>query len=78
MKPAMESSVIQTGKSVFPDYRDKALSPWLRSGETRTVSLAISPEFYDVNMDFVIEPGEFGSRSAAHRETVIGRIRYWK
>lgn len=35
---------------------------WLEPGETKTVSLDIVPEslaFYDVNMNYVVEPGEF-------------------
>ena len=35
---------------------------WLKPGETKTVSLEISPEslaFYDINMEYVVEPGEF-------------------
>jgi beta-glucosidase len=35
---------------------------WLQPGETKTVSLDITPEslaFYDVNMQYVVEPGEF-------------------
>jgi beta-glucosidase len=35
---------------------------WLQPGETRTVALDITPEslaFYDVNMNYVVEPGEF-------------------
>lgn len=35
---------------------------WLQSGETQTVALDITPEslaFYDVNMKYVVEPGEF-------------------
>ena len=35
---------------------------WLKPGETKTVSLDITPEqlaFYDVNMKYVVEPGEF-------------------
>ena len=34
----------------------------LKPGETQTVELEITPEelkFYDINMDFVVEPGEF-------------------
>jgi beta-glucosidase len=34
----------------------------LRPGETQTVEREITPEllaFYDVNMDYVVEPGEF-------------------
>ena len=34
----------------------------LKAGETKTVSLSITPgklAFFDVNMDFVVEPGEF-------------------
>ena len=34
----------------------------LRPGETRTVALDITPEslaFYDINMKYVVEPGEF-------------------
>ena len=34
----------------------------LRPGETQTVALDITPDrlaFYDVNMDFVVEPGDF-------------------
>jgi len=34
----------------------------LKSGETKTVAFDITPEslpFYDVNMDYVVEPGEF-------------------
>jgi beta-glucosidase len=34
----------------------------LEPGETRTIALDITPEslaFYDVNMNFVVEPGEF-------------------
>ena len=34
----------------------------LESGETKTIELQISPEklkFYDINMDYVVEPGEF-------------------
>jgi beta-glucosidase len=34
----------------------------LRPGETKTVALDITPEhlaFYDVNMNYVVEPGEF-------------------
>jgi beta-glucosidase len=35
---------------------------FLRAGETKTVTLDITPEslaFYDANMDYVVEPGEF-------------------
>jgi beta-glucosidase len=35
---------------------------WLRPGETKTVALDIKPEslaFYDVDMKYVVEPGEF-------------------
>jgi beta-glucosidase len=35
---------------------------WLQPGETKTVSLEITPEslaFYDINMDYVVEPGDF-------------------
>ena len=35
---------------------------WLEPGETKTVALDITPEslaFYDVNMKYVVEPGEF-------------------
>lgn len=35
---------------------------FLEPGETKTVSFEISPEllaFYDINMDYVVEPGEF-------------------
>jgi beta-glucosidase len=35
---------------------------WLRPGETTTLELKITPEslaFYDVNMKYVVEPGEF-------------------
>ncbi len=35
---------------------------WLKPGESKTVSLEIAPEllaFYDVNMKYVVEPGEF-------------------
>ena len=35
---------------------------WLRPGETRTVSLEITPDalaFYDIRMKFIVEPGEF-------------------
>ena len=35
---------------------------WLQPGETQTVAIDITPEslaFYDVNMDYVVEPGEF-------------------
>jgi len=35
---------------------------WLRPGETRTVALDITPEslaFYDIHMNYVVEPGEF-------------------
>lgn len=35
---------------------------WLAPGETKTVSLAITPKhlaFYDVDMDYVVEPGDF-------------------
>lgn len=34
----------------------------VKAGETKTVTLSILPEklaFYDINMDFVVEPGEF-------------------
>lgn len=34
----------------------------LRPGETKTVSLDITPDllaFYDINMKYVVEPGEF-------------------
>jgi beta-glucosidase len=34
----------------------------LRPGETKTVTFNITPEllaFYDVNMKYVVEPGEF-------------------
>jgi beta-glucosidase len=34
----------------------------LLPGETKTVTLDITPEslaFYDVNMEYVVEPGEF-------------------
>jgi beta-glucosidase len=34
----------------------------LRPGETQTVSLDLTPEslaFYDINMKYVVEPGEF-------------------
>jgi beta-glucosidase len=34
----------------------------LQPGETKTVTLDITPEslaFYDINMRFVVEPGEF-------------------
>jgi beta-glucosidase len=35
---------------------------WLQPGESKTVSLEITPEslaFYDINMEYVVEPGEF-------------------
>ncbi len=36
---------------------------WLAPGETKTVALDLTPQdalaFYDVNMKFVVEPGEF-------------------
>lgn len=35
---------------------------WLQSGETQTVALDITPEslaFYDVNMEYIVEPGDF-------------------
>jgi beta-glucosidase len=35
---------------------------WIEPGETKTVTLDITPEslaFYDVNMKYVVEPGEF-------------------
>jgi len=35
---------------------------WLEPGQTQTVALDITPAslaFYDVNMDYVVEPGEF-------------------
>lgn len=35
---------------------------WLRPGETTTVEIEITPEslaFYDINMEYVVEPGEF-------------------
>ena len=35
---------------------------WLQPGETKTVSLEITPDalaFYDINMEYVVEPGEF-------------------
>jgi len=35
---------------------------WLEPGESKTVTLAISPEtlaFYDINMNYVVEPGDF-------------------
>lgn len=35
---------------------------WLQPGETQTVALEITPEllaFYDINMKFTVEPGEF-------------------
>jgi beta-glucosidase len=35
---------------------------WLKPGETQTVKLGIDHEslaFYDVNMEYVVEPGEF-------------------
>ena len=34
----------------------------LKPGESKTVTLEITPDslsFYDINMDFVVEPGEF-------------------
>jgi beta-glucosidase len=35
---------------------------FLKPGETKTVKLAITPEslsFFDINMDYVVEPGDF-------------------
>ena len=35
---------------------------WLNPGETTTVEIAISPAslaFYDIDMNYVVEPGEF-------------------
>jgi beta-glucosidase len=35
---------------------------WLEPGETKTIALDITPEslaFYDVGMNYVVEPGEF-------------------
>ena len=35
---------------------------WLKPGETKTVKLEIDSEslaFHDLNMDYVVEPGEF-------------------
>jgi beta-glucosidase len=34
----------------------------LKSGETKTITIDILPEhlaFYDINMNYVVEPGEF-------------------
>ena len=34
----------------------------LKAGESKTVTLDITPEklsFYDINMDFMVEPGDF-------------------
>ncbi len=52
----------------------------LRPGETKTVALDITPEhlaFYDVNMNYVVEPGEFAilvgnsSRDADLQEVIL-------
>ena len=43
-------------------YLDRFLVRELQPGETKTVALEITPEslaFYDVNMKYVVEPGEF-------------------
>ena len=47
-----------------PHEGAERLPPHLRSkpGETRTVAFDITPEllaFYDANMKFIVEPGEF-------------------
>ncbi|MBT5642656.1 hypothetical protein HOJ44_06020, partial [Candidatus Bathyarchaeota archaeon] len=42
----------------FKDFEKVYLEP----GETRTLSLTISPEqlsFYNIDMDYVVEPGDF-------------------
>jgi beta-glucosidase len=52
---------------------------WLQPGETKAVALEITPEslaFYDVNMKYVVEPGEFevkvgNSSCEADLQTVI-------
>ena len=52
----------------------------LEPGETKTVTLAITPEslaFYDVNMKYVVEPGAFeimvgsSSRDADLQKTIL-------
>jgi len=52
----------------------------LRLGETRTVEMGITPEllaFYDVNMNYVVDPGEFAilvgssSRDAELRKVTL-------
>ena len=52
----------------------------LAPGETKTVSLAITPEslaFYDVEMKYVVEPGEFevmignSSRDSDLQKTIL-------
>lgn len=51
------SSVTRPVKEL-KDFRRIAVEP----GKTETVELTISPEklaFYDINMDFVVEPGQF-------------------
>ena len=51
------SSVTRPAKELN-DFGRIAVEP----GETETVELTISPEklaFYDINMDFVVEPGQF-------------------
>ena len=53
---------------------------WLEPGETRTVTLDLTPEslaFYDVNMKWVVEPGQFeilvgtSSRDADLQKTLL-------
>ena len=53
---------------------------WLEPGETQTVALDITPEslaFYDVNMNFAVEPGDFeimlghSSRDADLHKTIL-------
>ncbi|HRZ47625.1 MAG TPA: glycoside hydrolase family 3 N-terminal domain-containing protein [Candidatus Paceibacterota bacterium] len=50
---------------------------WLQPGETKTVALDITPEslaFYDVNMKYVVEPGEFEIMvGASSRDTDLQR-----